>query len=122
MTKRAGNSIGCKYHRQFTLTAAVQMEHNHDMIAAINHPRAIRIKVNVAFEHPHPLPLMTPQVLSRLRFDGAKLPIGNTPNYGPYFAPVTRNPLIRMTNPARRRSFYTPFPRTPYIDLARAKS
>ena len=37
------------------------MEHNHDTIAAINHPRAIRIKVNVAFEHPHPLPLMTPK-------------------------------------------------------------
>ena len=37
------------------------MEHNHDTIAAINLQRAIRIKVNVAFEHRNPLPLMTPQ-------------------------------------------------------------
>ena len=69
------------------------MEHNHNTIAAINHPRAKRIKVNWLLRAPPPPLPNDASVLSSLRFDGAKLPIGTTPNYGPYFAPVTHNPL-----------------------------
>ena len=38
-------SIRDKYRRQFMLTAAVKMDHNQNTITAINHQRAIRIKL-----------------------------------------------------------------------------